>query len=515
MTAEDEEAGVIQGSTTPGTAAPYILTILNIGGKSAQIRMESTDPPLLWSTTFTKTSFNLGAGNDEDVTFNVKPGLEIGGGNSTTLTVTATVDNDPAIPKAKDFLQVETSVRDNVGFVIAPENPDPKTVGVGGTVDHVFTLRNIGEEDTDVDLKAEGIPSGWQVVFTGDRVSNNVITQLRSMEIVDIVLRVTAPSTSDSDTATIKVTCTSESFPEVFEDVTFETKLVIGLVLTPKNDPPDPPDPLDPGGSFILYFEAYNNDPTSSHDITFSIDQRTSSWPSATSFRFTPSTLIRLNADSRSDLGLTVDVPDNAEAGDFRFTLRGIVDNNVLVSAKFDFNITISVRNLIEVRLEPSSPEVTVGTKEDSVIFLTVENSGNVVETVNVTVVVSGGDVIVEIDGIKSSKDVTILDPGESQEFKISFRAEDTAANNQEMTVRIQVVRKGDTTPITPNDFKLVVKKTNSEVFLDFIKKFWIMIILLFAMVYLMVYRPKSRRPVEAPPEEEDAEAHHGTVAKT
>jgi hypothetical protein len=134
MTAEDEEAGVIQGSTTPGSPASYILTILNIGGKSAQVRMESTDPPLLWSASFTKSSFNLGAGDDEDVTFKVEPGLEIGGGNSTTLTVTATVDNDPSIPKAKDFLQVETSVRDNVGFVIAPENPDPKTVGVGGTV---------------------------------------------------------------------------------------------------------------------------------------------------------------------------------------------------------------------------------------------------------------------------------------------------------------------------------------------------------------------------------------------
>ncbi len=513
MSAEDEEAGVIQGSTTPGTPAKYTLTILNIGGKSANIAMTSTDPPLLWASSFSKTNFNLGAGNDEDVTFDVKPGSSIGGGNATTLTVTATVENDPSIPKAKDFLQVETSVRDDVEFVISPEKPDPKTVGVGGTVEHVFTLRNVGEYKTTVDLTTAGVPQGWTAVFIVRGESVTFIDELRPMEIVDIVLRVTAPTTSDARKASIKVTCKSREYPEAEKSVTFETKMVIGLVLTPKTDLTTT---QDPDTSFVIYFEAFNNDPTSSHDVAFSVEQKTSTWPSSTSFRFTPYNQYRLSPESKADLGLQVNVPENAAAGSFRFTIKGVVDNNNLVSAQFDFNVTISVRHQIDVDLDLTASQVEIGTKEASLLFLTITNSGNVQETVNVTVELSGEDIEVMIDGIRTSKDVAVLEPGESTELKIGFQAKDTASNNERMTVRITVMRKGDPTPITPNDFELVVKKSNSEIFLDFVSQFWIMIILLFAMVYLMVYRPRSRRPPKTKEEgDEDAEAHHGTMVKT
>jgi uncharacterized membrane protein len=511
LSAEGEEAGRVTKSTTSGTPAKYTLTVLNIGGMSAQVTMDEGTPVPLWVTSFSKSTFNLAAGSDDDVTFDVKPSATLGGGNQSVFTVSVEVTNDPLTPKAKDVLEVETFVRDVAAFVVLPENPDPKTVGVDGTVDHAFTLRNMGEETTTVDLTKTGVPQGWIAEFTGPRITDGTITDLRSMEIVDIVLKVTAPTTSTVKKAIIKVRCQSREYIDVFKEITFETNLVIGLRLTPTT-------PLsttqDPGGSFVLYFEAYNNDPTSSHAVTFSVDQKTSSWPSSTSFRFTPSTLVNIDPERTFDLGLEVNVPTTAEAGSHRFTVKGVVDNNDDVSSSFDFNVTINVRHELVAILDPSQPEVTISTGEERFVFLTIRNDGNVAESVNITVAVDSEDVKVRINEALTSIILSMrVEPGSSTELKISFEAGEDATHNDEFTVRISVSRAGDTTPIHPNDFKLIVDKSSGERFQDFLFTFWIMIVLLGMMVYLVFYKPRSRQPVKEK-EEEGGDSHHGTVVR-
>ncbi len=72
-------------------------------------------------------------------------------------------------------------------------------------VDHTFTLRNSGEYTTDVDLTLTGVPTGWTAELRGPRVSNNAIEDLSSMEVVDVTLRVGAPSSSRAAKVAIKV----------------------------------------------------------------------------------------------------------------------------------------------------------------------------------------------------------------------------------------------------------------------------------------------------------------------
>ncbi|MCK5415667.1 MAG: hypothetical protein KAJ35_09830, partial [Thermoplasmata archaeon] len=229
--AEGEEDGVVSGDTTPGAPAKYTLTILNIGGKRADIVMDEGDPIPLWATSFSRKTFSLDAGSDEDVTFDVKPSSTLGGGNESEYIVTTTINNDPGVPKASDSLIVRTFVKNDVELQVLPEDPDPVTIAVGGTKDYTFTVRNLGEFSTNIDLSRTGVPSGWSAAFVGSRVTDNVIEDLRPMEIVDIILRVDAPTTSEVNRASIKVKVESREYPDQVEERTFMFNLVIGLVL--------------------------------------------------------------------------------------------------------------------------------------------------------------------------------------------------------------------------------------------------------------------------------------------
>lgn len=513
MFAEGEEGGVISGSTTPGSPAKYTLTILNIGGKRADVVMNDGDPVPLWQTSFSKSSFSLDPGDDTDITYDVKPSSTLGGGNSTVYVVTATISNDPNTPKAKDTISVETYVRNEVDLKVDPENPDPKTVGVGGSVDHVFTVRNVGEFTTTVDLTKTGVPvaAGWKAGFEGNRVVDDSIEDLRPMEIVDVILKVTAPDSSDVKRATINIRFQSLDYPDVYEDRTTVTNMVIGLVLkptTPTNVT------KDPGESFVLIFDAMNNDPTSDHEVDFSVIQDSTNWPS-TSFKFTPISPVTISADSKEQMILEVVVPTTAEAGTHKFTVKGMVDDRNEVYATFDFNVKINVQHEIAVELDPQTDEIKIDTKEESIVYLTITNNGNVVEMVNVTVDVATSDVEVRMNGAITTIMLNIrVEPEDSEQIKISFRAKDTARHNQVIPVSIIVEMASDATPIRPGDFNLLVVKSSSELFFDYMDWAAIILIMLFMMVALLVFNPRKRRDPKEPEGEKKEKSTTGTMAR-
>ena len=102
----------------------------------------------------------------------------------------------------------------------------------------------------------------------------------------------------------------------------------------------------------------------------------------------------------------------------------------------------------------------------------------------------------------------------ENRQIKIGFKAKDTSKHNQEITVRISVKAASDTAPINPNDFKLVVELSTSQLFLQYMEWAVIIIIMLVMMGGLLLYNPKKRRMEEKPPKEKDKEATHGAVAR-
>jgi uncharacterized membrane protein len=513
--AEDAVGGIISDSTTPGTPAKYTLTILNIGGKRADIVLDEGDPIALWQTSFTRKTFSLDAGDDEDITFDVKPSATLGGGNESRYTVLVTVNNDPTIPKSFDSIEVLTTVSNEVQLIVNPETTDPIEIGVSGTADYTFTVRNQGEFTTTVDLTkmwdgSVSIPE-WSGEFIGSRITDDTIEDLRPMEIVDVTIRVNSADNSDVNRARILVTFQSREFPEEKIERSIDYNLVIGLVLTPTS-PTDTSQ--DPGDSFIIYFEARNNDPNTDHDITLSVGQDNSNWPSS-SFTVTPSTLVNIGADSRTNMGLEVDVPATANADRFEFEVKGIVDGNTDVFDTFDFSITINLRRELIVSLDPETDTVEINTKEESLIYLILDNQGNQVENVNITVELDSGDVEVKMNDAMTPIILNMpIQPDNSEQVKISFRAKDSAAPNQEITVRITVEMANDDTPVHPNDFKLVVKLSTSELFLAFIEWAVILVAILILMGVLLLMRPKKKRAVEEPPQEKEKDAAHGTVVR-
>jgi uncharacterized membrane protein len=507
---EGEEGGVISDTTTPGTPAKYTLTILNIGGKRAEIALDEGDPIPLWQTSFSRRTFSLDAGADEDVTFDVKPSATLGGGNESSFSVTVTVNNDPGTPKSSDNLEVRTFVSNEVKLQVQPEDPDPVTIAVDGTRDYTFTVRNLGEFATNVDLSRTGVPSGWAAEFTGTRVGDSAIEDLRPMEIVDVVLRVDAPTTSEVDKANIKVKVQSREYPDQKEERTFVFNLVIGLVLTPTS-PTDTTQ--DPGDTVRIFFDANNNDPNDAHQATFSVEQETSNWP-ASSFKFTPSTQVNIQPDSTSDMGVEVEVPSTAKAGVFEFHVRGVVDGNDEVFDTFDFKVTISLNRNLVVSLDPDAKSRDIGTKEESLVFLQLDNQGNQVERVNITVVTDSDDVEVRMNDALTSIVLNLaVQPGTTEEVKLGFKAKESASLNQAIRVTITVDPVEEQVPVE-NDFDLVVKLTTAEMLIKYMQWAIIIIAMVIVMGALLLWNPRKKRIVEEPADSKDKDAAHGTVVR-
>lgn len=508
--AEGEEGGVVTDSTTPGTPAKYTLTILNIGGNRADIVLDDGDPQSLWTTSFSRKTFSLDAGGDEDVTYDVKPSSILRGGNESKFTVTVTVNNDPSVPKASDTLEVRTFVTDEVDLQMLPESPAPVKIAVGGTKDYTFTVRNIGELSTNVDLTRMGVPTGWQATFRGSRVQDDAIENLQSMEIVDVTLRVIAPTASDVKKASIKVKAQSREFPDTFQERTFEFNLVIGLVLTPTSPTTTT---QDPGDTFTLFFEARNDDDGSSHQATFSVVQDTTSWPSS-SFSFTPSNMVSINPDSTVNMGLEVSIPDSAQASGFPFTVRGIVDGKSEVHASFDFLVTINLNRELVIELNPAVSQVEIDTKEESIVYLVLENRGNQVEYVNITIEVDADDVEVRTNDAFTSIILRMpVQPGDTEEVKISFKAKESAAPNQEIAVTVSASTAADPTPID-NDFRLVVKLSNAELAWKYLQWAIVLMAMLGVMGAFLLWNPRRRKATGEPEGKKEKDAPVGAVVR-
>jgi uncharacterized membrane protein len=518
ISSEGESSGVVSKSTTPGTPARYTLTVLNIGGKATQVQMSDggTTVPL-WTTSFSRPSFDLPAGQDDDVTFEVKPSSTLGGGATSHYVVSATAGADLSTPKASDTIAVDTYVRDEAAFAISPTKPDPKTVGVGGTVDHTFTLRNTGEYPTSVDLTVTGVPTGWTAALRGARVSGNSIEDLQTMEIVDITLRVGAPSTSTLKKAVMKVKCQSREYPTVYAEVNLTSNLVIGVALRPT-----PPLSVtqDPGGTFNIYFAAWNPDPQRDHNISLSVLQRNSAWTDRTSFKFTPNTAVRLQPDPRgtspSSLGLEVTVPRDGGAGTFRFTVKAVVDNNADVYASFDFNVTITVRREVSWTMDPPSTTKEVGVDEPSIVFFTIKNEGNLPEVVNVTVTTGSDWMRIWINdapgGLLSNLNIMA---GSSFQVKLGLQAEKAARNKEETTVKVRLKSADNPALDLESDLKVVVRKTTAEAVGDAFTKLAPITALMIATAFVVWLPFRNRgKGKEEKEEPADKDPTHGTVVR-
>jgi uncharacterized membrane protein len=330
------------------------------------------------------------------------------------------------------------------------------------------------------------------------------------MEIVDVILRVDAPTASDVTKASIKVKIQSREYPDQVEERTFVFNLVIGLVLTPST-PTDTTQ--DPGDEFSIIFEARNNDPNDAHEASFSVVQENVNWPTS-SFKFTPSTLVNIGADSKVGMGLEVEVPASAEADVFKFKVKGVVDGKSEVFASFDFKVTINLRQELIIEMDPDASKVTVNTKEESIIYLKLDNRGNQVEHVNITVVLDRGDVEVKMNDAHTSIILNMpIQPGEAEQVKISFRAKDSAAPNQKVRVTITTETVGD--PI-PNEigFDLEVDLSTSELALKYLQFAWIGFAMIGVMIALLLWNPRKKRTVEEPPDDKEKDPPHGTVVR-
>ncbi|MCK4970857.1 MAG: hypothetical protein KAS77_10025, partial [Thermoplasmata archaeon] len=153
-------------------------------------------------------------------------------------------------------------------------------------------------------------------------------------------------------------------------------------------------------------------------------------------------------------------------------------------------------------------------TKEEAIVYLDLENRGNQVEHVNSTVEFDSSDVEVRMEDAITSIILNLaIQPGTTEQVKISFRAKDSAAPNQVNIVTISTKMVGDPTP-NENEFNLVVKLSSSELIMKYLQWAVIIIAMLAVMIALLLWNPRKRRVVEVPADSGEKDAAHGTVVR-
>jgi len=224
--------------------------------------------------------------------------------------------------------------------------------------------------------------------------------------------------------------------------------------------------------------------------------------------------MVNINPESTVNMGLEVSVPDSAKASQFKFTVRGIVDGNSEVHATFDFTVTINLNRELVVELDPDVKEVEIDTKEESIVYLVLENRGNQVEYVNITIEVDADDVEVRTNDALTSIILRMpVEPGTTEEVKISFKAKDSASPNQEIAVTVSASTAADPTPID-NDFRLVVNLSKSELILKYMQWAIVLIAMLGVMGAFLLWNPRRRKAAGEPEDKNEKDAPVGTVVR-
>ncbi len=290
----------------------------------------------------------------------VPPGTADG---SYDIDVTATSNNDPSTTST---VSTTTDVTSVVTYgVHLSSGQTAKTTHPGESVIYTITVENTGNTDDTIDITKSGANSHW-----GTLSQSSVF--LSSGDSEDITLTVDVPSDASGGDYPIFVKGTSQGNPSFYDEITLTTTVepyIYDVDLEPENQD----DSVEKGDNVEFTINVKNTGNVQ-EIINLTIYGSNFFWASLSDYN------LDLEIGGDQNVILTIDVPSNADAEEYSFTVIGYCEADSSIHDDVEVSITVTEPNIITITDVTHSPENP--TKNDT-ITVTATVTGDNIQSVN------------------------------------------------------------------------------------------------------------------------------------
>jgi uncharacterized membrane protein len=351
--------------TSAGETIWFSFTVTNTGNVEDTFSLELSGPWSLWGT-LNVNQITIPSGDSDNfyLEVTVPPGTDDG---NYGIFVTVTSQGDP-----NEEITVETvTIVDNPPYyevhLTAPlliHDAHP-----GDSFVFSITVHNEGNTVDTIDIGKYGTYRDWGTL------SHDTVT-VDEKSSTDITLTIDVPPDANEGDYPIDVKGTSQGDPSKWSEITLTTHvipIIYDVILEC-----DTPSAFSRPGEEILYSINVLNNGNVEDTVVLEIIGPFSNWGTLSTYS------INLDPGASQDITLTVNVPPDANGGEYVITVRGTSYGDE--SIFHDVETTTTVEPWIyEVHLSSDNTEKTVRPGNSVVFNITVENNGDNDDTIDLS----------------------------------------------------------------------------------------------------------------------------------
>ncbi len=357
-------APILEHSVHPGDTAVYVITVLNNGNSPDTIDLSKSGPWSSWGT-LSHLHASLEPGETQDITLTVEVPLDAQEGDY-PIDVRGTSQGNTS--KFSE-ITLTTNVIPIIYDVILYCDITSQTARPGEQLVYVITVHNNGNVDDTIDLSKSGPQSSW-----GTLSNNSLILYPGHME--DITLTVDIPSDAEGGDYPIDVAGTSQGNTSETDEITCISTVepfIFEVIL----DADHTQHTIRPG-QIVQYMITVENAGNTEDTINLTLSGTYSFWGSLDEY------FVFLEPEATQDILLTIEVPSDAAGGDYVITVTGTSQGDPVVLDELDFITTVDPW-VYDVNLSSDLYEKSARPGENFVFNITVENLGDIEDTINVS----------------------------------------------------------------------------------------------------------------------------------
>lgn len=348
-----------------GEMTTYILTVTNTGNVEDVFSLSKFGSSSSWGTLSTN-SLTLGPGGSDNVLLDVTVPAGTSDG-SYDIFVTATSQGDPQ----ETFTAQTTTVVENPPFYDVVLSAPVQNIGVhpGETAEYTISVQNNGNTADTIDLTKSGAYSDW-----GSLSHDYVVLDFGATQ--DITLTVDVPSDAQEGDYPIDVRGTSQGNSSKYSEITLTTNVIpriydVNLYCDITSQTARP-------GEQLVYMITVHNNGNVEDTIDLSLSGPYSSWGTLSTNSVT------LVPGYTEDFTLTVDIPSDAQGGDYPIDVKGTSQGDPSQTDEISCISTVEPY-IYEVILYADHTQHTVRPGQSVDYMITVENAGNTEDTIEMT----------------------------------------------------------------------------------------------------------------------------------
>jgi uncharacterized membrane protein len=351
-------------SSRPNQQLDYLITVINSGNVHDTIDLSKSGPYSSWGV-LSENSVSLGAGASQDITLTVSVPSDAQGGDYIINAKGTSQGNLTKFCELNFTTTVVPWVYDVYVFSVEPT----KDVRPGNSIVFDVTIENRGDTNDTINITFSGDGSIW-----GTLSQDSVYLGPSSSQ--TIILTMDVPSDALGGDYMITVTGTSFGNKTIYDDVLL-TMTVVPFIYDVKLSSDTTQQTTRPGYASV-YNVTVENTGNTNDTMDLFLSGPYSSWGNL------DQSTVFLQPGQTVEVTLGVDVPSDAQGGDYIIAVRGTCQGNSSNFDEMDFITTVEPW-VYDVYLSSDEPEKSVRPGNSIEFNITIENKGDNYDTINLT----------------------------------------------------------------------------------------------------------------------------------